>query len=281
MMQRYFKQSWIIATIVLISSAVIFGYLRLLPKDQLQPKPTASKPVTPPPVLLGFQFSPTKNIVTAVNSQVQFQIRANSGNFSITGYDIDLVFPVKSLTAVNCESLLPEIFGLYQTPTQSGLLLSAVKKPTVVDQIIFDQKPIVRCQAKAATEGQIMISYNYIPGSKKESNLIDVNNNDRLNFQDRLIIYSGKPILINRQQKQAMVDGITYNLKLVEEADLRCADCLTEVRLEVNDGKQRQLTRFRIGGYAGYQDTIVKVFNQQLFLNNISKDYVEIIAVKE
>ncbi len=194
---------------------------------------------------------------------VVLEVVANSNNVPISGYDINILFPVpeftfKSFTSLDGRFMTTTTTLAAGSPSQKKLVITGTvpieKQPpilndTVLGTVTFDSPNENRV-------GNVEFMVEFEPGSKKDSNLIDTKSHDILGgVTGPVDVAFGKQMTLVKG-KAATAESTKLYLRLVSTTvpESTCRDCLTEAKIEFSTAANftgSKIIDFSSGGFAG------------------------------
>ncbi|MDH7476326.1 MAG: cohesin domain-containing protein [Microgenomates group bacterium] len=115
----------------------------------------------------------------SVGQTITLVVNAYSDNKPITGYDAVIKTDDNLLKYLGQKSLNPN-FQLFTSVKPNQIYLTGVKKLNTNEEIVFDNTDIAELTFKVLKSGTINLGLDFVPGSKKDSNLIDNQSADQL-----------------------------------------------------------------------------------------------------
>ncbi|MDO8497040.1 MAG: cohesin domain-containing protein [bacterium] len=194
---------------------------------------------------------------------------------SITGYDAVIIYDPSQVEFVDASSS-SNSFDFYKEQKDGRLILTGIQKLSIATPTLLHDQVVAHVRFKIKKVGTSFLSLEYIPGSKKDSNLIDTQSHDVLTSVKGTQIQAGN--LLKLQEKEPIVqDNVEYELQSIILPDLQCRDCITSVTLFAKKGTETIQLDFKTGGIAGIMEVEKEAFSHRIMLKDIQTNLAEFI----
>lgn len=231
--------------------------------------------ITSPPLLKGeIYINPDSNQYTTVNSSIELIVVADSKNYPIVGYDLDIKYDknfLKFEKAINSSS---DFFDLFSSEKDDSLVITGIKKLTSKETIYLEKKAMVSLQFKTLKRGKTEIFLIRKDHNKNDSNLITENNEDILDKTNNSIIFIGESVSLKKNQSFVIDNNLKISLKDLQDQQPDCRDCLVQVNLIVETNGQSKELNFKSGGFAGLVIDRLSAFGHLFLLKELKNNQV-------
>lgn len=281
-------------TFIFLILSIIF--LLLITSLLWQIKKTKS-PTSPSTTIITTKASPTQTPVIkekgsltlkvknnqtflSYNNPITLYLYASSNNQPISGYDAIINYNQQIVDFINHKNLQPD-FQVFIKKDNHQLIITGIKNLNSTQPTIFDNTSLLELTFQPKTTGSVDFSFEFIPQSKKESNLITEKTEDILGKAEGIKLYLGEELTLTKNQEKALPDG-KLTLKLIEIVlpDEKCRDCITSAKVEVKKDKQIKEIEFKTGGIVGYLINQGEAFGYQFKLENLEKNSIQVVFFK-
>ncbi|QQG44208.1 MAG: hypothetical protein HYW86_05110 [Candidatus Roizmanbacteria bacterium] len=171
-----------ILLVILLIAVAFFIYKKNLVKNEGAVSTSIAPSVAPSIALVKGSLTllpnPSKKPLVA-GETIYLNVSADSSNSSITGYDVVVKYDPSVVSYVSQKNLLSD-FQVFAQNDNGKLSLTGIKKISVTSTVTFQNTVISELTFKALKSGKASFEIEFLPGSKKDSNLIDDKNNDVL-----------------------------------------------------------------------------------------------------
>jgi len=274
--------TFIFAILSLIFLLLIFSLvLRLRKTPPTQPPITSQVSPTQAPVSKekGSLTLKAKNHETIVSQQkpITLYVYANSDSQPITGYDAIVNYEETKVDFVNHKNLQPD-FQIFTKKEKDKLIITGIKNLNSTTPTVFTDSSLVELTFQPKQTGQVDFSFDFTPGSKKDSNLITEKTTEVLGEVEGIKLYIGQQLTLTKNQPTTLPDGkISLKLTKVVKPDEKCRDCITSAKVEVKKGEEIKEIEFKSGGIAGYLIDKQEAFGYQFKLTTVEQNIIGLI----
>lgn len=275
--------TFIFAVLSLIFLMLTFSLVLRLRKTPptTEPITTQVSPTTPPLVTKekGRLTLKAKNNETIVSQQkpLSLYLYADSDNQPISGYDAILNYNSDVVDFVSHKNLQPD-FQLFVKSEKNKLIITGIKNLSSTAPIVFSDSSLAELTFQPKQTSQVDFSFEYIPESKKDSNLITDETSEVLGKVEGIKLYLGQSLTLNKNKPASLPnDNLVLKLTEVVKPDNQCRDCITSAKVEVKKGEETKEIEFKSGGIAGYLINEQEAFGYQFKLENLGQTTVGLV----
>ncbi|OGK28865.1 hypothetical protein A3D06_01015 [Candidatus Roizmanbacteria bacterium RIFCSPHIGHO2_02_FULL_40_9] len=220
-------------------------------KETPMPKITANGILT---------LTPEKSVIDSKEDFV-ITLYADSVGQVIGGYDTVINFDTKKAAYVSSENMTRDL-QMFVTQRDNGISVTHVKNLDAKDDIIHAQTPIAKLTFKPLVEGKISFDIIFSPGNTDDSNIVTLSAQDILGSAKGTEVFIGKGYSLKIESPLTIPqESIKVTLKKLTVPAKMCADCQTEVSVDVTDGTTTKTLSFVSGGISGETFEVMKAFN--------------------
>ncbi len=114
-----------------------------------------------------------------IGQPITVQVYGDSADEEITGYDLVLQFDPKIVKYTANKAQFAD-FQSFVAQKEGAVSITAVKKLNAITPSVFKNSLVHEFTFQAVAPGNTSITFDYVPGSKKESNLMNTKSEDIL-----------------------------------------------------------------------------------------------------
>lgn len=231
----------------------------------------------------GFLTLKTKDSKTSYERKdaITLTVFADSVGENISGFDLVLNYPAGIVSYSEKKNLEAGDFDLFGGAKNGKLVLTGVKKLNAQKPSVFQETPLVELMFKPVSTGKAVFTFEAVPDSKKDSNLITDTNEDVLGQTASVEIFIGESVqLLLLQPLRLNGTDMTVTLKEISIPESSCRDCMTLARLEIKQGTQTKNLEYKSGGLVGYMMQPQEAFGYRFSVEELKADGVKIIYTK-
>jgi len=242
---------------------------------------TAQQIPTPTPVNNNLiSIRPLSDTVVSMQDTVKLYVYIDSPDNVVSGYDIVLPFDGKTVAFQKAVSLHRD-FQVFAHATQNTLSITGTTK---ISQNLYSKlgnQQVVEITFKPLSPGTVSFVPLFVVGKTDETNIIDDTGEDVLGNISGVSMTMGEKKQLPKAKPVALEAAISATYLAAEIPNEQCADCITQVTIEVEQNGVKKQLIFQEGGIDGQVFTPLSIFGVQIHLTKVSKNTAEIVVVSE
>lgn len=227
--------------------SLIYMYMQLhalpsVPKNALNPLIVATHPGS-----LKLETD-SKAIVFAPNQEIEIILSGDSKEVPVGGYDAVINYDPTILEFVGAKSEMDD-FDFFTTQKTNQISLTASLKLTSSAAPLTDAI-LATLRFKTKKVGSALLHFQYEPDATTDSNMLSNKTKDMLGTVGDLTLVIGKKLSLTLN-KPTQFEGKTITLVELSIPPADCSDCLSLVRVAVEENGKTDMLSYKNGGIEG------------------------------
>lgn len=230
-----------------LALSLVYMYLQLhalpdVPKNALNPLIVATHPGT-----LKLETD-SRGVVFEANKEIEIILSGDSKEIPVGGYDAVINYDPDMLEFISAKNEMEDFNFFITQKTNQITFTSSVKLSSRPSPIADGILATLRFKSKK--EGKTMLTFQYKPDATIDSNMLSNKMKDILGTVGDLNLVIGKKLTLSRN-KPSIFEGKTITLVEVSIPAANCSDCLSLVRVGVEENGQTDILSYKNGGIEG------------------------------
>ena len=230
-----------------LALSLIYMYMQLhalpgVPKNALNPLVAATHPGS----LALHEDSRTTTF--APNQEISVILSGDSKEISVGGYDAVINYDPAILEFISAKSEMDD-FDFFTTQKTNQISLTASLKLSSRAAPVTDAI-LATLRFKTKKEGTTFLNFQYEPDATTDSNMLSDKTKDILGTVSDLTLVIGKKLSLTLN-KPTIFEGKTITLVELSIPPANCSDCLSLVRVAVEENGKTDMLSYKNGGIEG------------------------------
>ncbi len=230
-----------------LALSLVYMYLQLhalpdVPKNALNPLIVATHPGT-----LKLETD-SRGVAFEANKEIEVILSGDSKEVPVGGYDAVINYDPTMLEFISAKNEMDD-FNFFTTQKTNQITFTSSVKLSRRPSPIADGI-LATLRFKAKKEGQTMLTFQYEPDATIDSNMLSNKMKDILGTVGDLKLVIGKKLILT-PNKPVVFEGKTITLVELSIPAADCSDCLSLVRVAVEENGKTDILSYKNGGIEG------------------------------
>lgn len=274
------KRVWVLTGTMFLTAlalSMVYLYMQLhalptVPKNALNPLIVATHPGT-----LTLETD-VKATTYRANQEITVIVSGNSKDSAVGGYDAVINYDPEMLEFVRAKNEMDD-FDFFVTQKTNQVSLTASLKLSSNAAPLTDAI-LATLSFKTKKEGATKLSFHYVPDVTTDSNMLSDKAKDILGTVQDLELTVGKKITLTLN-KPVVFEDKKYTLIEATIPDAACRDCLSVVRVAIEENGKTDILSYKNGGFDGLVEREKSIGAMVYRLEDVSTTSVSLIIGKK